>query len=133
VQATNGFPLLQRIAVYYGKTIGYADTLGNALKDLSLDPSQAGSTLIGGATNTPAPTTTPTTTPGTTTPTNSPTSPTSPSSTPSSSSTAAQLLAQINNAYSALQTCQGATSCATAQQNLNTLIATYLAKYGPKK
>jgi uncharacterized membrane protein (UPF0182 family) len=137
VQAqTNGFPVLQRIVLYYGKTIGYADNLGDALLDLSINPSQVGSTLNSGTTVTP-PTTSPTTPPSTTTtsPTTPPssTSPGSTASTPPSSSTANQLLTRINSAYSALQTRQGATQCASAQQTLNTLVSQYLIKYGPKQ
>jgi uncharacterized membrane protein (UPF0182 family) len=134
---TNGFPVLQRIVVYYGKTIGYAGNLGDALLDLSENPAQVGTTLNGGGTTTPpSNTTTPpsnTTTPpsNTTTPSSSPSS--SPSGTPSSSNaTQSQLLTQINSAYAALQTCQGPTQCASAQKTLNDLVSVYLTKYGPK-
>ena len=125
----NGFPILQRVAVYYGDKIGYGENLANALSDLSTG--NVGST-IGQASNSPSPA--PSSTPTTSSPSKSPTPPSSsgssspsksPTSTPSSS-----LNAQINSAYNDLQNATKTGDFAkigAAQQKLNDLIAQYLA------
>jgi hypothetical protein len=133
---SGSYPQLQRIIAVYGNNVGYGATLTAALSDF-----QPGH-VTGQTLNIPntgnGQSTTPTPTPSSSTPTTpssptTPTSPTSPSTSAPSTGSAAALLAQIGEAYTGLQTCRGATDCATAQEKLNALVNDYLTKFPPKQ
>jgi uncharacterized protein len=119
----NSFPLLRRVLVSYGETgkPGYADSLSDALINLTQP-------TVGFNLDTTAGTgTTPTTTPSTTaTPTSSPTT-TAPSS-GAGSGTAAAVLGQVNQAFTALQNAYKTGNFATigaAQEKLKDLVTQY--------
>ena len=127
VQASVGnasYPILQRVLVVYGDHIGYAADLPNALANLSGGPVGVSLTNGGNPVKTPTPTPTPTGSSGTPTPT-----PTTPI--PVGQKAA---LAQLNDAFQALQQANKSGDLAAqgqAQGKVLALLQSYLAKYGP--
>jgi len=124
----SSYPTLQRVLVTFGDKIGYGATLDKALSDLKPGHTP-GQTLkeLGSTTTTPGGG-------GTTTP--PPTSTGTPTSSPTTAAPVGQkaALAQLNDAFQALEQANKTGDFATqaqAQAKVLTLLQDYLAKYGP--
>jgi uncharacterized membrane protein (UPF0182 family) len=118
--ASNGFPLLRRVAVSYGDRIGYGATLAAALGDLAVghQPGESIGQPGGGGT--------------TTTPPSSTNPPPSGSSAPPGPVTQQAALADLNTAFSQLEAAFKSGDFAVigaAQAKVQKLLSAYLAKY----